>query len=504
MPGLNFTPKRKSRRGLNIAAIPNCELWIDCARIDTMTFAGGVNVSEIRDLSGKNRPLTKIGAGNETIYPTYNAAENGVLFLNSAFDQMISGTNGDWNFLHNGNGCTVMMLIKIDSAQAANGAVLSTSSEAASGVGTNIWYYNTNQNYHISTRNGSGQPFFNSGANNSLVKNTSNIISMHIELRTGNPPDLITRYNGATDLRNANLTSFSSANSTGPLFISKLADGVAKCRMTLKKIAIFSRRISKAEENLILEDWARNESISLTRYGEAPLAILAGQSNAKGRGLISETEFATTPTVSNASIFNATSFTWGALQAGTNNDSFSSSTLGIEMNLAKQFITLSSKPLYIAKYAVDGTTLASWDVSNNNFITLQTAMRKAYWNLEDAGFVPKPFFIWYQGESDAQDSTLAANYATNLQQFFSQILSQPGFQQTPTYVVQIHQSPVAIGTEAVRNAQLLTSFTTPFGAYVTHIETDDIADHIDQHHLKASALNAIGNRIARKVLKISP
>jgi Carbohydrate esterase, sialic acid-specific acetylesterase len=501
MLALNTRPRRK--RGLNIAAIPNCELWIDCAKPETLTFSSGVNVSEIKDLSGKNRPLTKTGAGNETVYPTYVAAERGVSFLNTAFDQMISGTNGDWNFLHNGNGCSVVMLVKIDSTQAANAAVLSTSSEAASGVGTNIWYYNTNQNYHISTRNGSGQPFFNSGANNSLVKNSPTILSMHMELRTGNPPDLITRYNGTTDLRNANLTTLSAANSTGPLFISKLAEGTAKCKLTLKKIAIFSRRISKAEENLILEDWSRSENITITRYGDAPLAILAGQSNAKGRGLIADTEFATTPSVVNASIFNATAFTWTTLQAGTNNDAFSNSTLGLEMNLARQYTTLSAQPLYLVKYAVDGTSMTSWDSANSNFINLQTAMKKAYWNLEDAGYVPKPFLIWYQGESDAQDSTLAANYATNLQQFFTQLLTIPGYPQTATYIVQIHQSPPAIGTDSVRNAQLITSLTTPYSAYLTHIEIDDIVDHIDQHHMKASTLNALGNRIARKVLKIN-
>jgi len=32
------------------------------------------------------------------------------------------------------------------------------------------------------------------------------------------------------------------------------------------------------------------------------------------------------------------------------------------------------------------------------------------------------------------------------------------------------------------------------------VEVDDVADHIDQHHLKASTMNALGRRIAYRYL----
>jgi hypothetical protein len=68
--------------------------------------------------------------------------------------------------------------------------------------------------------------------------------------------------------------------------------------------------------------------------------------------------------------------------------------------------------------------------------------------------------------------------------------------------VQINQSPPATGMDAVRNNQLLTTVTAPYSAYCKLIEVDDIADHIDQHHMKADTLNAIGDRVARRHLKI--
>lgn len=359
MAVLNLGAKSRRKRSLNIASIPNCEFWVDAARTETHQYASALNLTQINDLSGKGRHLTKSGSGNDTIYPTYVPSEKGVQFLSSAFDQMIAGSIGDWNFLHNGNGCTVLMLVKVDSAQAANGVLLSTSSEASGGYGTNIWYYDTSQQYYVSTRAGAGQVFANSGAASSLTKNTPTIISLHMESRAGTPADLVTRYNGTTDLKIGNATAFSNANSTGPLFIGKLASGVAKCRFVFKKCAIFSRRLSKAEENLILEDWARSENIALTRYGDMPLAVISGQSNAKGRGTITGTDFAGTPTVANASIFNNTTLSWSVLQAGTNNDAFNTSSLGLEMNLAKQYTALSGKPLYLVKFAIDGTPISS-------------------------------------------------------------------------------------------------------------------------------------------------
>jgi len=499
--GLGVKARRKKR--FNVASIPNCEWWIDASRTDTHSYASGVNLTQVNDLSGKNRHMTKTGAGNETVYPTYVAAEKGILFLNTAFDQMIAGAIGDWNFMHNGNGCTIMMLVKVDSAMAANAVMLSTSSEASTGVGTNLWYYNTNQQYNVTTRNGSAQVFLNSGANNSLNKNVPTLLSVFIESRSGNPPDLVTRYNGATDIQTGNLTTFSTSNSTGPLFVGKLPDAVFKCKMVFKKCAIFSRRITKAEENLILEDWTRDDGITLTRYGERSLAVISGQSNATGRGAISETSFAATPTVSNVQIFNSNGFSWATLQAGVNNAALDSNSLGLEMNLAKQFISLSGKNLNLVKSTADGTSMTSWTSTNNNFINLQAAMKRAYWQLEDAGYVVKPFFIWYQGESDAQDNSLAASYAGNLQTFLTQILNINGFQQAPTFVVQTHQSPAYSGTDTVRAAQLTTTMTTPFSAYTRLVEIDDIVDHLDQNHVKADTLNALGNRIAHRVLGIA-
>lgn len=494
---------RSRRKKLNIAAIPNCEFWIDVARTETLNFASGTNVSSVRDLSGKNRTLTKTGAGNETIYPVHIPAERGLKFLNSAYDQMIAGAIGDWNFLHNGTGCTVLMMVKVDAAQSANAVLLSTSSEASDGVGTNLWYFNANQQYNVTTRNGTSQTFYNNGATNSLTKSATTILSVHMESRNGNPSDLVGRSNGTTDLKTSNLSTYSNANSTGTLFVGKLPTANFKCSMIVKKIAIFSRRLNKAEENRILDAWAAEENIAITRYGTRDLAILAGQSNATGRGVITGGAFAPNQTVANASIFNSSGFSWATLQAGVNNAAYTNAHQGLEMNLARQFTTLSGKNLNLVKSTADGLSISSWASVNSNFINLQTAIKRARWSLEDDGYVVRPFFIWYQGESDAQTSDDANTYQTRLQTFLNDLMATPGFEQMPSYIIQIAQNPVYAYTGIVQNAALMTCFTIPYSAYTHFVETSDIAVNSDQNHIDAASLDALGERIARRYLGLS-
>jgi sialate O-acetylesterase len=107
--------------------------------------------------------------------------------------------------------------------------------------------------------------------------------------------------------------------------------------------------------------------------------------------------------------------------------------------------------------------------------------------------------IWYQGESDALNSIEAAQYATRLQQFITDVNGIYGIAQIPFFVVQIQQSPVQVGTVAVQNAELLTSVTLPYSAYTHYVETGDIAVNFDTHHIDAASLEALGLRIAGRI-----
>ena len=496
-----LTPRR-AKRALNLAGIPNCEFWIDAARFDTITFAGGTDVQRMRDLSGKGRHLTKTGAGNETVYPTYVASEKGVRFLQLAFDQMIAGNTGDWNFLHNGAGCTILMMVKIDSDFAANGTLLSTASEANSGVGTNLFYFNLNQNVNVTTRNGTSQALYYNGANNSLQKDVTQILSVHIEDRPATVPDLVTRNKGISDIIAPSYAAFSTANSTGPLFVGKLASGVFKAKFVMKKIAIFSRRLRPDEEQRILRDWARTENIALNLPTPKCLAVIAGQSNAKGRGTIAGSLYAGGgATIANAFMWNNAGYSWATLQAGVNNDAYDNTRLGVEMSLAKYFTTNKNLPLYIVKYAVDGSSLPQWLPANAvHFPNLQESIQRAVWSIEDSGAPVKPVaLVWYQGESDALNAPEAAQYAARLPALIDGVNALASVTQIPFYIVQIQQNPYQAGTATVQQAGLTVSFTAPYSAYTSFVETGDIATNIDTHHVDANTFEALGARIVQRM-----
>ena len=499
LAGIGSRPNKA--RKLNLAAIPNCEFWVDAARASTITYASGSNVQQLQDLSGKNRHLTKTGSGNDTIYPVYNTTEKGVQFLATAFDQMVAGSAGDWNFMHNGTGCTILMMLKINSDFAATGTLLSTSSEVAAGVGTNIFYQNTNQNMNVTTRNGSSQTFVSNGAANSLQKDITQIFSVHIESRAGTVPDLITRNKGVTDININASSTFSTANSTDKLFVTKLASGVTKAKCIVKKIAIYSRRLRPEEEQRILRAWAKDEAIALALPAPKNLVVISGQSNAKGCGVISETSYTNTgATINNAYIWNNTALTWPTLVAGTNNDAYDNTKLGVEMSLAKNFVVNKGLPLYIVKSAVDGTAITQWTSPNTNFSNLSDAIQRAVWSIEDSGSVCKPTaFIWYQGEADSVNVTEAAFYAGRVQQFITNVNGIYGVAQIPFYIVQIQENPAQPGLIQVQQAGLTTAMTLPYSAYTNYVETSDISVNFDTYHITAASFEALGARLVSRM-----
>ncbi len=493
---------RRNKKGLNIAAIPNCEFWIDLSREETLSYDSGLNVSKVTDLSGKGRDMTKIGAENETVFPTYDASEMGLQFSNMAFDQMKAGDIGDWNFLHDGTGCTVLVMFKINNDYASVGALLSTSSPSTSGIGMNLYYYNDTQRYRHTVRNGTSLVLSSYGSTNSMPKNQDRILSIHMTLKDGAMNDAVIRSNGTTDFKGNTLSSVSTGDSSGPLFFGKLATGgVFAPKFILKKCAIFSRRLTKREENAILNDWEKQGDITLTKYGQRDLAVLAGQSNAKGRGLISESIFNTQATVANAEIFDRTNFSWSTLVAGSNNDAFDSSSLGVEMNFAKTYTDNTADTLSLVKYAVDSTSITQWLPGTGDFDTLKEAITNAIQTLEDDGYDVNPVsFIWYQGESDTSVESNYTAYEANIKSLVDGLNTIPQFEQTPFTIVEIQQNPYQTGTTTVQGAGIAVSNTAPYSYYTHYIQTDDIITLFDASHVDAVSLDNIGAGITQTLL----
>jgi hypothetical protein len=495
------TIPRRSR--LNIAAIPACEFWIDCARPETLTFASGSNVTQVLDLSGKSRHMVKTGTAHPTVYPTYSATEKALFFLNDADDDMIAGAAADWKFLHDGTGATVLLMLKIPNDASSEGLIFANMTDENDRSGIMFFYKNDTESYRMTVRNTGGWTHFNAGAADTLEKGQTKILSVLMGQRSGNVTDLVTRSNGAVDIRAEPFDSYSASTPLNPLVIGSYPSAEYKARMYFKKAAIFSRRLSRAEEAMILSAWANEENIAITHLGVRDLAVIAGADNAVGDAAFSGTEFNTAPSVANARILDIDNYAWQTpLQAGVNNRADTSSDLGVEMKLAKEFVALSGKPLDIVKYGANNTSMLEWESGDTAFLNLQNAMMRAVALLEDEGYIPRPFFVWYQGEADAQDSGKTAAYETRLKNFLDTILVNPCYAQAPSYIVQITQEPVQTGTAQVQQSGMNISVTHPYSAYVHFVETADIVDNADTNRITADSHVALGARLARRALGI--
>jgi hypothetical protein len=99
--------------------ISGCQLWLDCSRTDKMynattggsLVADGDPVLRLEDLSGNGKHLIQATSGSAPLRD--DASLNGLTTLDLAGTKHgTSGAAGDWNFLHNTTGGTVITVLK--------------------------------------------------------------------------------------------------------------------------------------------------------------------------------------------------------------------------------------------------------------------------------------------------------------------------------------------------------------------------------------------------------
>lgn len=101
-------------RFLDIAALPNCALWLDASDASTITHSGG-SVSQINDKSGNGRHFTQATSANQPRIGT--ATQNGLAVLD--FDGVNDGLElGSSGIGRNVGGVTIYVVAKPDSISA--------------------------------------------------------------------------------------------------------------------------------------------------------------------------------------------------------------------------------------------------------------------------------------------------------------------------------------------------------------------------------------------------
>jgi hypothetical protein len=156
--------------------------------------------------------------------------------------------------------------------------------------------------------------------------------------------------------------------------------------------------------------------------------LLGGQSNMAGLGGWDKPIYApyNTPQTDVKFWSDRTASQWVNLQSGYGN--YGSTNFGPEVSFG--YAVNNKYPdddIYLIKYGVSGTTLAvDWNPNGTGakYNTFKTIVNAALSNLSKAGITYTiEGMLWMQGESDAQNSTYAANYKKNLTNLISVVRS---------------------------------------------------------------------------------
>lgn len=232
--------------------IPDLAAWYRADR--GVTLASGV-VSAWADQSGSGKTLSQGTAGARPTPVASNAAFNGQPTLSfDGGDSLVAAVASDWNFLHNGLGCTLILVAKGDAANTVY-AFCGTQTTVASrgmqlrttGGGNLVW----------DVGNGSVDILGLTvlvDLDDALFKTTLR----YTEGRAGN--EYAYRINGGADTTGISGAAPSASDATGPLTVGARSGAGLTLTGDIAEVIAYSRYITDAEANAL-------DAYLLARYG---------------------------------------------------------------------------------------------------------------------------------------------------------------------------------------------------------------------------------------------
>jgi hypothetical protein len=260
--------------------------------------------------------------------------------------------------------------------------------------------------------------------------------------------------------------------------------------------------------------WYNVGDDSVAKYTSYDIVVMSGQSNMGGNGnpgdLNGETgvsgedlgrtqEQVIYLTVHDtASDMTTTLDHRGAQFVAGDKSTSASSNHGLDISFSDSYYHQSERPLVIIKYYIDGDNISSWDKSQSNAV-LQNGTQNGWDGLTaaidnataDLQSQNKNYsfrgFVWWQGESDPDNS----NYATLFNTFRSNLEQYISTADLPTVIVQPQNMQDDL---AILHGQI---DIIAQDEHIKQVYTSDITDLTDgQVHWTSAGHVVIGNRVA--------
>lgn len=456
-----------------------------------------------------------------TIKPVYNREG---YFFNGA-NGLKTGTVSTFNNLHNGGDWVMYFVYKqLTVGNTHIAALFGNSDSAANNRGIVAIFDNRSSSSSTNAlsfviSNGTAR-LINFKANNAITQNAYNVIKLK---KVG--LNFSAFVNGVQVGSTTSITnSFSASDAANVFAIGCLANSASTFTYSYnKQLVIFDRQLTDAEETN-MDSWAANQALQTITPEPANIYIIAGQSNASGRGLNTEIASELNGTLG-AKIWYNTNSWWENVELNRNQTQETPATYhGFEMRFGYAMNALNAN-CYFIKFASGGTMLAQtgtedWNVASvgERYEILKTTFLLN--SLADNKFLhvlrKTPVFrgfIWAQGESDCQ-STYGASYKTNFTAMFNGVVdyinNTLGYSTSKLrlYIPRVRSGITFSGFDStqhtlVRSAQddIGANYMTDNPSYSTKVKgtttasTDDVTLSGDSLHFTAEGFDTIGTRL---------
>ncbi len=496
--GLGFNPATDVTSGTNT-------LWLDPTDVATVTKNGSDEISQVDDKSGNDLHLTY--SSGLSVSPAIHDADNAIE-MPGVNCWNVSGAVGTassdkYNFLHDGTGGTVIMVVKIDSSNAGGFAALfATAAYQTSGQdGVAAWYRDDGafeEQLAVNTIKTAGTVSQNNYADHGLESDRYMILTIKTGADVGGADnDYQARIDNLLydNAERSGLTYGTADSTRGFLLGSSGSSTVGD--VSFKEILVYEGYLDDADLKSIHSYLNAKHNVY---QPTVDTHILLGQSNAVGYALTANaTAFADNDICPRGYINNPDTDTgWTLLKAGDRSYGNGVTAFGAETNFLFEHTTANPTEQHaVVKYAVASTSLADdWGdgdtVYNDAIVEVNEAIAEMQTQLGRSCNIAS--ICWLQGETDATDNTDADNYGTNLTSLLTRLRADINGASATTDTLVIATYTDDAGTWPFV-AEVNTGKTTVTGAdsNAAYLDNTGFATVVsDDIHLNAATQETIG------------
>lgn len=188
-----YLARDPSSVGFVPTSLSGCRLWLNAENIATIN-GGGLSAWSDQALAGGAHNFSQATAANRPLCVALDSGANSRSYIDfdGSTDYVAASVAADWNFLHNGSGCTVVMVARAKMVNDLGGYTLSTFGPATTDDGFSFIYDGTQDYWRVLIRDASSQNVINTNTGaGSVPQHAISCVSFrYLEGRAGNEYDI--------------------------------------------------------------------------------------------------------------------------------------------------------------------------------------------------------------------------------------------------------------------------------------------------------------------------